>query len=352
MAKMRSQPQLIWSLLLALGLLLTHRTANAEAEAGDGDRVKALEYFRLGNEAFAEGDLLQAYTEYRTAWLLHRTFDIACNLGRTEAELNKARDAAEHLHYCLNNFSASTRPEVREAESKLRELFQRVRAQVTMLRLVVEPAGAFVTLDGNTVGKAPIHEAIFVDPGTRTISVKRAGYTSVSQQVTAQGGQSREVRVSLIAFSEAPATSTPPTPEPAAPGAEPAASHGIQLRTVALIGGGVLTLGALGVGIGYQLHASKLDDDAGKLRAETSREDPRRYPCGRDNPPERCPELNSTVRRMDSAQNVAIAGFVSAGVAAAATTALYFLWQPEPANAGVSPMLAPGVAGISLWAKL
>jgi tetratricopeptide (TPR) repeat protein len=96
------------------------------------DRERATELFSQGNEAFRAGRIADARNRYLLAWRLMPSFDIACNLGRAEAELELWRQAASHLRYCLDHFAATSRPEYRKAESKFRELYGVVRQRETL----------------------------------------------------------------------------------------------------------------------------------------------------------------------------------------------------------------------------
>ena len=91
------------------------------------DRARATELFKQGNEAFRTGDVADARHRYLLAWRLVPSFDIACNLGRAEAELELWPQAGSHLRYCLEHYAATNKPEYREAERKFRELYEVVQ---------------------------------------------------------------------------------------------------------------------------------------------------------------------------------------------------------------------------------
>src|SRR6187551_1245331 len=133
-------------LLVPCLVLLTSVTAQATPALQGSARDQAIVHFHEGNEAFTRGDTHEAYKQYQTAWQLHQTFDIACNLGRAEAELGKLPQAAEHLAYCLDHFSSSPQDELRDARQRYAELFHTVRTQVSSLTFDVDPDGAEVSV--------------------------------------------------------------------------------------------------------------------------------------------------------------------------------------------------------------
>src|SRR6185369_1258087 len=161
MARVARRFAFLAAALLALGA--------RPALASDDESERAEQAFKDGNRAFAAGDFHAAFAAYRAAWSLKQTFDIACNLGRTEVELSLARDAAEHLDYCLRTFSVSSRGEVKDAYKRFRELFVRVRREVAALSVEVRPSGAEITVDGASYGLAPLGRDIFLDPGPHRV---------------------------------------------------------------------------------------------------------------------------------------------------------------------------------------
>lgn len=114
----------VW-MAAAAALCSLHQASAQPAGVRDRDRARAL--FDQGNEQFRRGRIADARHRYLLAWRLVPSFDIACNLGRAEAELELWADAAEHLAYCLEHFAASAKPEFREAEGKFRDLLSTVR---------------------------------------------------------------------------------------------------------------------------------------------------------------------------------------------------------------------------------
>ena len=305
-------------LLALLGAALVLFAASP-ASAADDDSDRAEVAFKDGNRAFAAGDYHAAFDAYRTAWSLKQTFDIACNLGRTEVELSLARDAAEHLDYCLRTFSVSSRGEVKDAKQRFRELFARVRREVSALSVEAHPAGAEITVDGASYGLAPLGHDLFLVPGEHRVRARLSGFQEQERIVNAEAGG--DVSISLtLEHAPPPVAATPVAPAP--PRDEPAPSRGVEPRTVALIAGSSLSLVALGIGVGFTLDANAARDDAKSLGKKIHAS-----PAGGCMDPEvpDCQELGTLVTRQGDSRHAAEVALVTAAAVEGATLLAWLL---------------------------
>jgi len=307
------------SRLVALATLLLCSLVAGPSRASDDENERAEQAFKDGNRAFAAGDFHAAFAAYRAAWSLKQTFDIACNLGRTEVELSLARDAAEHLDYCLRTFSVSSRGEVKDAYKRFRDLFARVRREVAALSVEVRPAGAEITVDGASYGLAPLGHDIFLDPGSHRVRARLVGFRDEERTIAAEPNGTLSVSLTLehapaVPLAAAAPAATQPSeqqPEPA-----PARSGGMEPRTIALLVGSGLSAVALGIGIGYTLDASAAHDDARSLG--TSIHQGASGGCVEPGLPE-CQKLENLVQREQDSRHAADIALVTAASVEAAT---------------------------------
>ncbi len=322
-------------LLLAIGLVQSSASANPSPD--ERDRQESMLHFNAGNDAFSRGETHEAYREYLAAWRLYRAFDVACNLGRAEAELGKLSDAATHLAYCLDNFSASPQPELRAARLKYRELYRTVTAQVSKLEIEVEPDGAQVFMDGQKIGVAPLGRSLYVVPGQHSIQAHLPGYRDLERPVPATAGETRELRLSLVPLEPEPLPSAAAGAEdPAQPGDVAGEAPRFDAHRVVLLAGSALTLAGAGFGVGFYIQGAKLSDEATMLRTEIRQSDPDQdNPCSRNGDPA-CPRLADTIERRDRAWNISAAGFVTMGAAGLGTLAAW-LWWPEDEGTVANP---------------
>ncbi len=292
----------------------------------DGDRAE--QSFVEGNRAFAAGDYHAAFEAYRAAWSLKQTFDIACNLGRTEVELSLSRDAAEHLDYCLRTFSVSARGDVRDANRRFRDLFLRVRREVGALTVDVRPSGAEITVDGASYGVAPIGHDIFLTPGQHLVRARLAGFENEERSITAEAGASIGVTFTLTAarLAAPPSRDVPSKASPRAhnaPAPTPRPQHAIEPRTITVLAGAGASLIALGVGVGFALDAGSARSDASRLGAAANQPGAGSCPPGFSNGD--CDALHTAVDREKRSRNVADVALTTGALLGGATLAAWLL---------------------------
>jgi len=310
---------------------------------------RADELFREGNRAFAAGDARGAYQAYREAWSLRKSFDIACNLGRTEAELSLSRDAAEHLDYCIRTYPASSREDLREAYQRFQELFAEVRARVGALRLATKPQAAEITVDGVSYGTPPRGVDIFVDPGQHRVRAEAAGFRAEERVVEVAAGATLDVPFSLVRDLSVPvAVVAPAAPPKAAPAAE---RHTATVRTTVVLSGAALTLVALGVGTGFFFDAQSKHDRVNDLGL-VLRQNVGPLACSSGSPPPDCAALADAVDDEQRARDRADVAFTAAGITAGATAIAWLLLPDDAVKAAgaarATPWFTSSAAGIAV----
>jgi hypothetical protein len=177
------------STLLAL-VLLTALAVPARAE-NNADRARA--HYERGLALYAEKKLAEAEAEFEAAWVLYQSYDIAMQLGGVELEQEKHREAAEHLSYAQANIPAGAKPETRESIA-LR--LKGALAKVTALHVEVTRDGAEVLIDGAIIGRSPVKDALYVDPGPHTIAARLDG-TKAERTIDAVAAVDQNVRLEL-----------------------------------------------------------------------------------------------------------------------------------------------------------
>ena len=190
--------QSIVSILALAALLAAPAGASAQpappAAANAPDPADAA--FRQGNALYKEQRYAEAKAAFEQAFKLKRSHDIAANLGYAEMKLGQRRDAAEHLAFAVKNWPPTGKAENRESAVHFLGL---AKAAVMTLRVVVNVEGATVLVDGKPVGTSPLENDVFVEPGTRTIGARLAGYADAEQAVQATQGGEQKVDLSLVA---------------------------------------------------------------------------------------------------------------------------------------------------------
>ncbi|WP_437999249.1 PEGA domain-containing protein [Sorangium sp. So ce185] len=337
--------------------------------AGSADAAKRAEALvQKAGRLYSDGKYQEAEALLLPAWELNPTFDVAYNLGNTEYQLKKHKEAAQYLSFALRHWPllkgvAKLKP---NAEKWLAES----RAQVGAVAVTVSMAGAEVLVDGKVTGRAPLEGEVFVEPGEHRVEARLSGYETASQTVrVGKGGTAKVELAMMLAKSEAnEATPVANAAEGAsAPGAgagelekkTPTAPEQQEQRPQERSWWPVIALGAasavgLGVGIGTTVAGSDVLDD---VHAQRQALRDAGGQCARPQAAfvDRCAELNSAGERVDTLGHVAGAAYVASGVLAAAALT-YALWPRDEAGAAGQPRvvaaahpMGAGIVVLGAW---
>ncbi|MGE0321022.1 MAG: PEGA domain-containing protein [Polyangiaceae bacterium] len=291
----------------------------AAAASDDHAEETAQQLLQQGRKHYAARRVQKAYEAFRAAWELRQTTGIACNLGQTEMELKKFRDAAEHLDWCLAEL-----PEPKPVEGA--KDLESAKAHVVTLLLVAQPEGATIQIDGQPVGTAPTARPIFLEPGTHKLELFREGHDAHIESFDAVAGDSVKKEISLVARVSEVDAGLPPASEPAdvapAEPVRPLPESGVEAKTLVVVGGGVATLGAVAAGVLFRIDASskadkrdRLQRDAGDCFASASTQ---------------CHELSEAQSDYESLANTSTLFFGLGAGLAVLTVGTYLLWPDEP----------------------
>ena len=345
------------------GALVCALAAPAQGRTGS-DEQRAREVERTARRAASEGRNEEAIERFRVAWELFKDPFFQCNLGGLEAHTGRARDAAQSLSMCLRLLKPEDKRVVGE---RPRRLLKEVRAQVGALTVEANVPDAEVVVDGKVVGKLPLPDPIFLDPGSHRVEVKAPGYESSTRVAVMNAGTSMLFRMRLEPMRvevAPPPPELPPSepakeaksPIPALAPVAPVVSAKASVLTPAREGGAepprapartAVILGGLGLGI-----AGAVVGTAGLMAAGAAREQAKAIaqPLGSsstncavkaNNP---CLEVYDTMGQAVSLTAVGIVGIAVSTVGGALV--VYELIQSAPkgrtATAHVTLMAAPG----------
>lgn len=323
-----------WILCGALGACL-FASGGASAQPTLDPNQRATELYKKGNEFYDKSKWADAETMYRAAFDLKKSFEIAGNLGDVEMIQGKPRDAAEHLAYAIRQFPPTGKPAQRVA---LEKRLQDATNLIGTVNIKVSVLGAEVFLDGVSLGKAPLEHELYVDRGDHVVEAKKEGYEPAKEKLTATPGSKHDLSLTL---------KQKPKPVPVKKPDE-VEDSGSDKSVALLVGGGIVTTVALATGIGMTVAANGKSSDADAQRAG--------MPVGVCASPiaaayqASCTTLLDTLNDQDSFTNTAIAAYVIAGVAGAAT-ATYALWPTRKSSgvASVRPVPVVTATESGLW---
>jgi hypothetical protein len=327
-------------------MLLSSLTANGSALAQGSAKGAPAAGARVAHEADAEKEATRLYEQgvkavrasqweqareaFGAAFRLKPHYQIAANLGRAELRAGKPREAAEHLAFFLREAKDEVADEDLQAA---RQLLLEARSKLAAVRVQVDTVGAEVFVDGETLGRSPLTEPVYLDPGNRRFEARKLGLEPVWKEMDVAAGTAPVVALRL---SPPPVVVLPSALGPVAPEGEQKSRWkpwGIG------IGAGVAAVG-LGVGIGFSVASSsqnqRVVEGLHELQAKTPQNEPvcSKWGCG---------PLVDLAQERDKNRNVAIAGFVVGGVGAAGALAAA-LWKPRAPGAGARPTTGLSVA--------
>jgi hypothetical protein len=301
------------------------REAFAQTSAAETQRVTDL--FKSGKAAFAKGDMVEAERLFAEAFAIRKSSDIAANLGQSQLEQQKFRASAEHFQWALANLL----PSATDAQRKAVETgLARSRAEVAILRLDIKPEGSDVLVGDQNLGKSPIANGVYVDPGEVIVSVKHDGFVAIDKRVMAGKGTEQAVEVTLTPKEGADAG--------AGAGAAPVVDSGLQPHDTspdqgaqvdrsphkslvpAFVATGVAVAGGV-TGLVLTLSANSKASDADKLRDQLAA----MGGCSGGASESDCASLKDQRKSVDSSRNIAVGAFVVGGVAA--VVAGFFYWD-------------------------
>ena len=265
---------------LALLLLAPRLALAAPPTAAEHERSRA--QYDAGNESFRLGQYEKARAHYLTALQNERTFDVVCNLGRTEAMLGDDGLALRHLDECLKEYPPGDK--VAAAREKFFELREQVRA--------------------------------------------RCLKKDCAPPLAAAPDQQPEPEPTPVAE---PAAFEPAAPEPAAPEPMPAPEpEGSSARIPVSLGLAVAGAIGLGVGVAYLVDSDQQASEAVKSREAI--ENGGGNCVDASNPG--CTEFLGQVGAAQDAHTISIAGFAAGGALLGAALLTYILWpESEPVSA-------------------
>ncbi|HTN85478.1 MAG TPA: PEGA domain-containing protein [Sorangium sp.] len=313
--------------------------AAAQTEESDALTEKARRLFEEGVKSAKAGKWADAHASFLAAWGLKPHYQIASNLGVACLQVGKPRDAAEYLTLYLREAPATKVQERQRAEASLKE----ARAQVAAVTVQVSPEGAEVTIDGTSVGRAPLADPVFLDPGQHEVGAKLDGHVPQAQPIAATAGGTETMVLEL--------QRTPPLDADRAgagrdvlPAPEGSRDGG---RTAVLIGGGIATGVGAAAGVLFTVLANNRADESETLKGKLL--DGGRSKCSDTSLRTDCMRQSQALDESARYSNVAFWSFVGAGTVGLGTLLYTVVSSPsEPAaRVQVTPMVGINHVGFS-----
>lgn len=333
----RARIALLVALIVVSAPLFDAAAQPATAPAtGASDDAAAL--FKKGRDLAKRKEWAGAYDAFKAAFEKQQSHDIAGNLAQAAYKLGRFAESASHADYALRHFPPS---ESTEKRATVKEILDTAMKEVTTIELSVEPPEAEVSIDGEGRGQASSLPKVFLDPGSHNIEARADGFEPRTESVVATKGASRPLSFTLTRTSGAAGSGLPdsglvardagtPPGQDTQPGE--GATKGVPTRTVVLIVGAGLTVGAGILTAVFALQKGSAKDDAedalGRAKAQFGN-----APCESNPSSSACTDLADANDRKESAGKRADIALVATGVLGVATVATFFLWPDQRASA-------------------
>jgi tetratricopeptide (TPR) repeat protein len=170
-------------------VLVSAPSAKAAESSGrtqtEGNVEKARASFQQGVDFFHEGNFEAALAEFRKAYVTAPSYRLLYNIAQSYYELHDYVNALKTYQQYLADggaeIAASRRAQVEEAAQKL-------QARIAYLDILVNVAGAEVSVDDVPVGTSPLPDQVAVNPGPRRLSAVKAGLAATAKTITVAGG--------------------------------------------------------------------------------------------------------------------------------------------------------------------
>jgi tetratricopeptide (TPR) repeat protein len=183
---------------------------------GAGDKKEALRRLAEGDKRLKRGDrhaergnierafvyFEAALVDYQAAYAAYSDPQIFFPIAQAEQRLGRFVDALQHYQELLAESKALSPALRNQVQIHLDE----VRKNLAAVFLEVDPPGATIYIDGKQVGRSPMTQPVFIEPGQHGYSVSRSGYETSEGRLDLPPGKEMRKRIQLersAAVSEA-----------------------------------------------------------------------------------------------------------------------------------------------------
>jgi hypothetical protein len=354
----RTVNQRTWTVFLLAGTFAAPARA---AEPTKAEIAVARQYFDAAAAAENQGRWRDAIDQLGKAVAIKETAGLRYHLGFAKENLGLLVDAM--LEYQRASGLIHSGMTTEEVERFIVPKLEEMRKRVPTLTVTLPPdvKGAQLQIDGAPVKSELLGAPIPLNPGTHAVVVFATGRRPFHVQVTVSEGSAVTQAAELV--PEVGGASGPPPPSslptaPASTQAEPrrdaSGEATSSAKTWVLIGEAAVTAAGIGVGIGYLAAAStaqtRIDDANHQIDLAMNP-----MGCaGQVTTPAlqaNCENLATAITDHRHDTSLAVAGFVGAGVGAAAFITTLIVWKTsprEPSSLRVAPLVGAQGTGLSV----
>jgi tetratricopeptide (TPR) repeat protein len=188
-------------------IVLLALLAQASSPAADAqDREKARGLLKEGTALYRKHDYASALGKYEAAYATYPSPKLWFNIGQANRDLGRPVEALAAFEKFLALAIDASPDNSEEARSSATEL----QKKLGQLRIECQTAGAEISVDGKSIGRAPLPNPVWATPGRHQVSAVQEGTAPAIESVVVAAGTAENVVIRLV--SNPP---PPPAPEPA-----------------------------------------------------------------------------------------------------------------------------------------
>ncbi|HEX2879019.1 MAG TPA: PEGA domain-containing protein, partial [Polyangiaceae bacterium] len=290
----------------------------------------------------------QSRVAFAQAYALEPLAELLINLGHAELKTGRYVEGSRHIAKALREAEIGL-GERRAAERAL----ETAEPYVARVKVVVNPDGAAIVIDGEDVGTSPMIYVWYLEPGEHRIRASKEGFRHDEQTVGISRGQAKTVNLTL-----APANASRKVVTPGAPpksldsGLDAGVSDEGDRSVVPLIVGGGLGAAGIAAGIVFTLDAKSKREDR-DVQLDALQNTASANACGQNtgNAVE-CASIKDLDKKANTSQTIGIVGFAAGGAAILGGVVLYFLLpandESDQARLTFTPVINTETAGLNL----
>ncbi|XYI00431.1 tetratricopeptide repeat protein [Sorangium sp. So ce1128] len=334
-------------LLLVLALPAVPATVIAQpARSTEQAKAAARALADKGWEFFNAGRYEEALAAFRDAEAQVHAPPFLVFAARSCERLGRLLEARSLYQRVIDEPLAASAPQAfQQAQADARVELAALAPRIPTLEVAVtgaEPGAVELTLDGERVAPAAPVER---DPGEHTVVATVRGQTPVTKTIRVSEGRRERVTLDLAPAPAAAAVTAPPS-------GHATRAAGSDVKTVALIGGGVAAGALTLAGVVFTLAANGKANDARQQWSVVHAMEGGDVDCA--NPAgsyqtQQCSKLSALVGNKYLFSNLAVWSFIGAGASAAGTLGYYWLAtapsEPEK-QVHLFPLVIPGGGGL------
>jgi hypothetical protein len=299
----------------------------AQASAPTGDplaKAQAQTLLGQGTKLYQQGDVAGALEKFNAAYAAYPSPKLMFNIAQANRDLGRPVEAIE----AFEKFLAGAADASSETVADVRKSVAELQRKLGRIQIDCETAGAEVSVDGKSVGVAPLPELVWATPGRHQVAAKHASAAPAIEDADVTAGSVSTVTIQLRPLASLAATAPKAAPNfdvrATAPSSE--ANEGWWLgRKWTWVAAGSTVLLAAGAITAGVLMQSKFDS----LRSSCGAGNLARPGCSQ-----------SDINSVSSRQTIANVFWGLAG-AAAVTTGVLFYFEGRPVT------MAPVAGGMT-----